>query len=346
MTPLDGVGFHPNGVVSYDDPKSGRFLLQCADTRGQLRIYEHRRRAMRFIGSVPAPKPLRAVPLDYVGREGLVGVFSVAVPKLTLYNGLDGAKASFDAQRTVWRQEDSDLGEIRSPIQVRLDPEGDRELLFIDTLVGALRALRFDADGEPFFADVYALPSGFEPTLVVAQESASDFPVLFVLGGLNSSLRILWAEADGGFAFRDIPLPADFNDDVVLIADQGQPPLLVISRQSQLVLLRFPNGLQGRPVWALIDTDPSIGQLILEAGDFDNDGHTDLVVANTGNRKIPPLVVYGPVWESAAALSAYYTDAGRFDRVLTPDALMLPSLPGSSGRSAVPRLPAFPIPRD
>lgn len=351
LAPLEGVGFHPNGVVTYQDSNGARFLLQCAETRDELRIYQYQRGDLHFVGALPAPTPFAAAPLRDTDHADSVVVLSVGHANLTLLQGVDAKTASFSAQRTIRRPEGTDVGKIRSPINLRLGPGRDMELVFIDTLSpGSLRSLRFDEAGEPFFADVYALPWGYDPTLMVALQPAGEpdggppgetSPVLFLVGGADSPLRILWPRAAGEFDVRDVPLPVDGNDDMVLIDDPDEPPLLVISRQSQLVLLRFPRGMDAQPEWALIDKDPRFGHLMLAAADFDADGHTDLALANSGNRQKPPLVLRGPVWDHAAVLSEYYADAERFEPVLRPEDRALrgaPPVPGVRGLPFIPGL--------
>ena len=235
--------------------------------------------------------------------------------------------------RPCWRPEQTKAGEIRSPIAVRLAPAADAELIFVDTLVRGLRVLRFADDGVASMDDLYMAERDFRPTLVVAAEGAAEQPqTLFLVGSKDAPLRILTPQADGGYGVRDIPLPVDFNHDLAVIEDSGQPPLVVISRQRSLVLLRFPDGLASRPEWSLIDKELAVGQLILAAADFDNDGLTDLALANSGNRRIPPLVLRGPIWDNAAALAEYYTDVERFEPIVRPeDVSIIPGLPASRG---------------
>jgi hypothetical protein len=179
----------------------------------------------------------------------------------------------------------------------------------------------------------------FRPALVRAGQSAPDAPQPLFLAGTNDApLRLLIPDpgTDSEFAIRDVPLLVDYNQDLAVIDDADQPPLVVISRQQSLLFLRFETGLDARPVWSAIKKHPSVGQVIMTTADVDADGHTDLALANSGNLDIPPLILHGPIWEHAAALNDYYTDVARFEPIVRPRGR------GQGSSSDMPRTPKMP----
>ncbi|MCH5376452.1 MAG: VCBS repeat-containing protein [Planctomycetes bacterium] len=311
---LDGVGFHPNGVTLLPNSSGLPFLAQNAETLNELRIYQYRAGAMVYIGSVPAQIPLETLAFDWHCWPRSLVVFPLAGSDFEVYRNLEPAGPSFAEHF----QHSGAIGRggrrLLSPLAADIDGDGQDEILFLDSGSGAIRVLRADQGGNLFLDRlVIPLPATLRATALYARDMNSDGRAdLFVVGQPTSPLYLLLSDGNGAYSRTEIPLPPDFHQEGIFVQDADGSPLLILGRQRSVVALRFNAGATAPPQQLVLDKGAGIGWLSMATADFDGDGAPDVVMAPSGIRTMPPLVVHGPLWQRMRELLAYISNPDRF----------------------------------
>lgn len=155
-------------------------------------------------------------------------------------------------------------------------------------VAGASGIAILHGDGKGGFSTDPAPPSaGPDPKAIAIADIDGDGRLDIVVGsGSGHSVSILYGRASGGFE----PIGQSFSVDgtvaVLVVADFNNDSFLDVAAVSNgthtaSVLLQQPSA--PRTFTSLTPFDVGVGPSAMVAGDFDNDGYTDLAISNGGS---------------------------------------------------------------
>ena len=302
--PLDGVGFHPNGVVGARDADANLTLIQNAETLGELRLYDFDEGTTHFRGSLPALQPLQTMPLRLADNGLALVVQSKTHIDFTVLHGVDLREASFLRSETIRATPAGLPFSIDSPLVAQEAP-GRRHIVFIDSRHSIVRALGLGPEGSVSFTDLASFSRADGYSILSSLDLNRDGRDDLLMTGLNTTpLRILLSNEAGGFDAIDTPLTQDYTAGLVAFRTDPNLSFVILSRDHELLLMKLDN--QGRLIESKrLPIPPSVGQVMMATADFDLDGATDLAIATSGRRGPAPAVLYGPLWEHWDALEAH-----------------------------------------
>jgi len=319
LDPLDGVGFHPNGVTLIERPGEAPILVQNAETRHELRLYRFEEGALQYFGALPGVSPLTTLSIDWPCWPDSLFTVPRAGKDVELYLDVDAPEASFSERVSLSGSGARSSSHLKSPIRADLDGDGRNEILFVVSRTGAIRVLHADEAGNLYLDDLGALPPEANVQQILAEDVNGDGRAdLFVVAGRSEPLRVLASREGGGYESHEVALAPEYNHLAVLWRDADGAPTLLLGRQHSMVALRFQQDLSQPPERKEVEKASAVGWVVGAAADFDRDGVQDLAISASGLRDVPTMIVKGPLWGKMDWVLAQYSSAA--DLGLRPDA--------------------------
>jgi hypothetical protein len=321
--PLADVGFHPNGIVPLTAGDGRTFVAQNAETRGELRFYTFQKSTddgqLVVVDAIRVPRPWKTFPL-YTARDRLhLVTFSKDQYEFTLVPDLQLTPSiTHGSTQTLTGSGHASSSAIESPILARVFGSPNEHVLFIDSRRSVIRELFTSEDGSARLSDLYALPDA-AVLLAAADLNGDGIDDVAVLGLDQAPLRLLQSNQSGAYELIELTIDPGYNQSALFVDDADSSSTLLIVRDSLLLALKFRGELT-TPERRTIPLHATIGSLVLGAADINGDGVSDLLVGTTGRAAVPPIVLFGPVWNRLDELAGLLADpVGTFGLRGRPD---------------------------